>query len=295
MVELKKGTIRIDGRPVLLVGGEIHYYRCPRESWEARIDLLKKTGANVVASYVPWLCHQPDPDRAPDFEGRTRPELDLWGFIDLCRDKGLWFFLRPGPFIMAEMKNEGIPYWVYEKHPEIVPYGWDGKPTGSRTVDYLAPAFLAEAEAWYRAILPGVAARLQPNGGNVVGVQLDNEIGMLSWLANSPDVSDAALRELGPWLRARYGADGLAARYPALAPDARPAALKRHFLSPKEAWAVPAWNDLSDFVRDRYVRYVAALRGYAEANGVRDVPFVVNVHGCGGGRASRARLSPAGA
>ena len=28
---------------------------------------------------------------------------------------------------MAEMKNEGLPYWIYEKHPEIVPVTWDGK------------------------------------------------------------------------------------------------------------------------------------------------------------------------
>ena len=48
---------------------------------------------------------------------------------------------------MAELKNEGLPYRLYTEHPEIVPIGWDGRPAPTRTVDYLAPAFLAERAA----------------------------------------------------------------------------------------------------------------------------------------------------
>ena len=65
----------------------------------------------------------------------------MGGFIDLCRENDLYFIARPGPFIMAEIKNEGIPHWVYERHPEIVPVGWDGRPATTPTVDYLAPNF----------------------------------------------------------------------------------------------------------------------------------------------------------
>ena len=74
-----------------------------------------------------------------DLTGETRPELDLRAFIDLCEENDLYFFVRPGPFIMAEMKNEGLPFWVYEKHPEIIPTGWDKQPATTKTVDYLHP------------------------------------------------------------------------------------------------------------------------------------------------------------
>ena len=144
MIEIRDRQIVIDGEPKLLMCGEIHYYRLKPEDWQDRIDKLKAAGCNAVASYVPWLCHEPEDGRF-DFEGKTRPELDLCGFIDLCRDNGLYFFVRPGPFIMAEMKNEGLPYWVYRKHPEIVPVGWDGRPSTTKTVDYMAPGFLEEA------------------------------------------------------------------------------------------------------------------------------------------------------
>ncbi len=283
MVELRNGTIRIDGTPTLLLGGEIHYFRLPRDTWQDRIDRLREAGGNCVASYVPWLCHQPEPGPI-DLAGHTRPELDLWGFMDLCRDNGLHFFLRPGPFIMAEMKNEGIPYWVYERHPEIVPSGWDGTPCPTRTVDLLAPGFLSEARAWYRAVMAGAAPRSRAAGGNLVGIQLDNEIGMLSWVSNSPDLTDGMLRDFAGFLQARYGPAELARRHPALADGE--AAFRRSILSPEDARAVPSWHDLAAFHRERYARYVATLRSWALEDGLAGVPFLVNVHGTGGGRAT---------
>ena len=36
-------------------------------------------------------------------------------------------------------------------------------------------------------------------------------------------------------------------------------------------------------MRDRFRRYVEALRGMAERRGVQDVPFLVNIHGTEGG------------
>ena len=185
MIEIVNKRITIDGRPRILMAGEIHYYRVARTDWADRIAKLKETGCNTVASYIPWLLHE-RADGTFDLEGRTEANLDLGGFIDLCHEHGLWFLARPGPFIMAEMKNEGLPYRLYTEHPEIVPVSWDGKPVSSRTVDYLAPAFLAESRRWYEAVMPVLAGRLEPNGGNVVAVQLDNEIGMLSWVTNSP-------------------------------------------------------------------------------------------------------------
>jgi beta-galactosidase len=43
-------------------------------------------------------------------------------------------------------------------------------------------------------------------------------------------------------------------------------------------------RDLGHFMRSRFARYAATLREWAEEDGVRGIPFVVNIHGTGGGR-----------
>ena len=280
-VEIRNKQFLVDGKPQIILSGEIHYYRLKPEDWQDRIDKLKAAGCNAVASYVPWLCHEPEEGKF-DFEGRTRPELNLVRFIDLCKENGLYFFVRPGPFIMAEMKNEGLPFWLYEKHPEIVPVTWDGQPAGSKTVDYLAPAFLAASRNWYRAVMGVIVPRLYPNGGNIIAVQLDNEIGMLSWVTNHPDLTDQLLGDFAAWLKARYSAEELAARYPFPLDDEE--ARRGGIRSPKEAYAPALMRDLGYYMRHRFARYAAALRAYAEEFGVRGVPFVINIHGTSGGR-----------
>lgn len=276
MIELTSGRIVVDGTPRILMAGEVHYFRVAREEWEQRLDLVVEAGLTAVASYIPWVYHEL-PDGSIDVEGRTRPERDVAAFVDLCAEKGLLFVARPGPFVMAELKNEGIPHRVYREHPEVVPVGWDGVAAPTRTVDYLAPAFLAETSRWYDAVLPVLAPRLQPNGGNVVAVQLDNEVGMLAWVSNSPDLTDHLLDALGTWVRARYGGRGL---YPVEPGGDGWATAVR---SPEEAWAGPLRRDLGEFMRDRFAAYVAELRRMCEELGVRDVPFLVNIHGTEGG------------
>lgn len=281
MVEIKHKQILIDNKPVLILSGEIHYYRLQRSDWQDRIDKLKTAGCNAVASYVPWLCHEPLAGEI-DLTGRTRPELDLGAFIDLCRDNGLYFLVRPGPFIMAEMKNEGIPYWVYEKHPEIIPVSWDGKPVPTKTIDYLAPGFLQEVHRWYAAVMSVIAPRLHHRGGNIIGVQLDNEIGMLSWVSNAPDLTDNVLADFVEWLNKRYGREELRTRYPFNLKDSEER--KAYIRSPQERYAAELMHDLGHYMRYRLARYVAALRAYAEEFGVKDVPFIVNIHGTSGNR-----------
>lgn len=281
MIEIADRQIIIDGQPRIILCGEIHYFRLRRDEWQDRIDKLRAAGFNAVASYIPWLCHEPV-EGAFDFDGHTRPELDLGAFIDLCRDNGLWFFARPGPFVMAELKNEGLPYWLYTKHPEIVPLSWDDEPVPSKTVDYLAPGFLEAARSWYRAVMPVLASRLQPGGGNIIAVQLDNEIGMLSWVTNRPDLTGALLDDFAAWLARSYQAQALRERYPF---DLGNAAIRNPaFRSPAESFAAALLHDLGCYMRDRFARYVRTLRGYAEEFGVRDVPFVVNIHGTAEGR-----------
>jgi beta-galactosidase len=277
MIEIRDRQIVIDGAPRLIISGEIHYFRLRRDEWEDRILKLKAAGGNTVASYIPWLCHELEGGEI-DLDGHTRPELDLGAFIDLCAEHGLSFLARPGPFIMAEMKNEGIPYRLYEDHPELIPVGWDGAAAPVRTLDYLAPAFLEAARGWYAQVIPVIAARLHGNGGNVIALQLDNEIGMLSWVTNTPDLTDHVIGDFHGWL----GSHGAAAYGRAFEDPAAFASLVR---SPGADLAGDLMRDLGHLMRNRFARYVAELRRYAEEFGISGIPYIVNIHGteAGGG------------
>ena len=82
MVEVKNGNFVINGRNTFLFGGEIHYFRVPRQDWENRIIRAKQAGANLVSSYIPWLIHEYE-EGDIDLEGRKRPENDLGAFLQL--------------------------------------------------------------------------------------------------------------------------------------------------------------------------------------------------------------------
>lgn len=265
MVELVDRTVRIDGSERLVLAGEVHYFRLHPDDWADRLDALVAAGANAVASYIPWLVHE-RPDATIDLSG-------VGEFIDMAAQRGLWFIARPGPFVMAELKNEGLPYRLYREHPEIVPTGWDGVPAPSRTVDYLAPAFLAEVDRWYAAVIPLLALRR-----NVIAVQLDNEVGMLAWVTNSPDLTPLACVEFAAWARA----GDRESHYPYLdAPD------RDEQLRAAAQGTGPALRrDLPLFSRQRFARYLDELRTCARRHGHRpEVPFLVNIHGTSDGRA----------
>ena len=107
MVKLEDKALWINGKREIIVSGEIHYYRLEKSEWQDRITKLKESGCNAVASYIPWICHEEE-EGVFDLTGWERENLDVVGFIDLCAANDLYFVARPGPFIMAEMKNEGI-------------------------------------------------------------------------------------------------------------------------------------------------------------------------------------------
>lgn len=281
MVEIKDKQILIDGKPELILSGEIHYFRLAKKDWQDRIDKLKAAGFNTVATYIPWICHE-SAEGEYDLDGHTRPELDIIGFIELCEKNGLYMIVRPGPFIMAEMKNEGIPHWVAGKYPEVRPVTWDGRPAENNTLDYSNPQFLRCTRNWYAQIMPVIREKLQPNGGNIIGVQLDNEIGMLSWVSNSPELNDGVLPQFAAFLKKTYHADALKEAYPFDVNDEK--AFAKGVRSPKEDYVLTLKKDLGHFMRFRFAEYVKTLTGYSKENGVCGVPYLINIHGTSAGR-----------
>ena len=56
-------SLLFDGRREFLYSGEIHYFRVPAADWRRRMRLLKEAGGNFVATYVPWIVHEPEEGR----------------------------------------------------------------------------------------------------------------------------------------------------------------------------------------------------------------------------------------
>ncbi|MEU1169525.1 glycoside hydrolase family 35 protein [Streptomyces microflavus] len=160
---------RLDGKPVRLLSGALHYFRVHEEQWEHRLAMLAAMGLNCVETYVPWNLHE-------EREGVYRDVGALGRFLDAVERAGLWAVVRPGPYICAEWENGGLPVWVT---------GRFGRRVRTRDAGYRAVV-----ERWFRELLPQVVRRQVDRGGPVILVQAENEYGSygsdavyLEWLA----------------------------------------------------------------------------------------------------------------
>lgn len=160
---------RLDGKPVRLLSGALHYFRVHEEQWEHRLSMLAAMGLNCVETYVPWNLHE-------EREGVYRDVGALGRFLDAVERAGLWAVVRPGPYICAEWENGGLPVWVT---------GRFGRRVRTRDAGYRAVV-----ERWFRELLPQVVRRQVDRGGPVILVQAENEYGSygsdavyLEWLA----------------------------------------------------------------------------------------------------------------
>ncbi len=146
----------LDGRPVRLLSGALHYFRAHEAQWGHRLAMLRAMGLNCVETYVPWNLHEPAPGRYADADALGR-------FLDAAHAAGLWAIVRPGPYICAEWENGGLPSWL------TGPLG--------RRVRTGDARYLGHVERWFGRLLPQVAARQSDRGGPVIMVQAENEYG----------------------------------------------------------------------------------------------------------------------
>ncbi|MEP0807089.1 MAG: beta-galactosidase [Chloroflexota bacterium] len=260
-----------DNQPLLLQAGEFHYFRTPADQWEHRLGLLKAAGFNAVACYIPWLWHQPQP-HLTDLNGHTHPMRNLAGFLDLTARLGLYVIARPGPYIMAETINEGIPPWVFEQNPQAAFLAQDGKL--QNIVSYLHPDFLKNVQVWYQAVFGVLSPRQITRGGNILLIQLDNEMGMLQWVRNLVDLNPDTLERFAAWLREHHPA-----RFPS-GPSAGD--LQNDLSHPQAERAAFLLEAYRRFYRTYLRDYMNWLWNAAKENGM-EVPPVVNIHGFGNG------------
>ncbi|WP_281179662.1 glycoside hydrolase family 35 protein [Streptomyces violens] len=146
----------LDGRPMRLLSGALHYFRVHEGHWDHRLAMLRAMGLNCVETYVPWNLHEPRPGEFRDLDALGR-------FLDAVRRAGLLAIVRPGPYICAEWENGGLPHWLT---------GPLGRRVRTRDEEYLRAV-----DAWFAALLPQIAERQCDRGGPVIMVQVENEYG----------------------------------------------------------------------------------------------------------------------
>lgn len=177
---------RIDGKPGFLISGEMHYFRTPRADWAARMDRLIEAGGTCLATYIPWLIHEPEEGHFVFDQGDGL--TDLSAFLDLARDKGLAVIARPSPYCYSELLHAGLPRWLVRFYPEVRALNRQGQVFSNDAVSYLHPTFLERVKAWLAVVGPILARHQSSQGGPIVAIQLDNEASLIHLLNGNRDL-----------------------------------------------------------------------------------------------------------
>lgn len=261
-----------DGKPIVLRCGEIHYWRVARADWADRLAKLRACGADAVATYVPWLVHEPEEGR---YDFATH---DVEAFLRACADAGLWAIVRPGPYQYSELVHDGLPHWLVAQ-AELLARRPDGTAIRGSSISYAHPRFLALAKRWYDAVLPRIVRHQVSRGGAVAALQVDNElIGIHDWfgsLDHHPETYGIGAAA-GRWPDAVARRGGLAAANAAYGTAAQdPAAIRPRDRGGEDDASRRLARDWQECYLQSVADYAALLQRWMREAGA-DVPIVHN-------------------
>ncbi|HEY1091371.1 MAG TPA: beta-galactosidase family protein, partial [Burkholderiaceae bacterium] len=148
----------LDGRPLQIRSGEMHYPRVPREYWRDRFRKARALGLNTITTYAFWSQHEAEPGQW-DFAGQN----DLRAYIKLAAEEGLQVILRPGPYVCAETDFGGFPAWLLR--------------TPGLRVRSLDPRYMAASARYLKRLAQEVADLQSSRGGPILMLQVENEYG----------------------------------------------------------------------------------------------------------------------
>ena len=145
----------LGGRPFFGVSGEMHFARVSPDQWEDAVVKMKMGGVNIISTYVFWNVHEEE-EGVFRFDGCR----DLRAFLSVCEKHGMMVIVRIGPFAHGEMRNGGLPDWLY------------GKPYDVRENN---PGFLEATRRLFRQLHRQMDGHYYGQGGCIVGAQIENE------------------------------------------------------------------------------------------------------------------------
>lgn len=156
--EIKSDSFYLDGKPIRILSGAMHYFRILPEYWEDRLLKLKGAGLNTVETYVPWNFHE---TREGEFNFTGRHDVER--YIELAGKLGLHVIVRPSPYICAEWEFGGLPAWLLKNESIRL-----------RCADEY---YMAKVSNYYKELLPRLAKYQCTKGGPVIMMQIENEYG----------------------------------------------------------------------------------------------------------------------
>ncbi|VAH82449.1 unnamed protein product [Triticum turgidum subsp. durum] len=139
--------------------------------WPRLIESAREGGLDVIQTYVFWNVHEPIQGQY-NFEGR----YDLVKFIREIHAQGLYVSLRVGPFVEAEWKYGGLPFWL-RGVPNIT-FRCNNEPYKVHMQKFVAKIvnMMKDEKLYY------------PQGGPIIISQIENEYKLV----------EAAFRSRGP-------------------------------------------------------------------------------------------------
>jgi beta-galactosidase len=165
---ISEGNFLLNGKPIQIHSGEMHYSRIPQPYWRHRLKMMKAMGLNAVATYVFWNYHEIAPG---DWDFKTGNK-NLAEYIKTAQEEGLFVILRPGPYVCAEWEFGGYP-WYLQNVPNMVIRGNNA-------------AYLAATKSYFTELYHQVKNLQITKGGPIIMVQGENEFG--SYVAQRKDI-----------------------------------------------------------------------------------------------------------
>jgi beta-galactosidase len=153
-----ENSFLLDGKPLQIISGEMHYARIPREYWRDRLHMARAMGLNTIATYVFWNYHEPEKGKY-NFAGNA----DVARFVKTAQEEGLWVIIRPSPYACAEWEFGGYPWWLLTERNLKV-----------RSKD---PRYLKLTKRYFRELGKQLVPLQITRGGNIIMIQLENEYG----------------------------------------------------------------------------------------------------------------------
>lgn len=150
-------SFTLNGKPFVILSGEMHYFRTVKEHWRDRLLRLKAAGMNAVQFYVPWNVHEPTPGNYGGFE-------EIVDFLKMIKEADMFALFRPGPYICSEWDLGGLPSWLLND-PEM-----------KLRSNY--SSYIQAVGKYWNKLLPFVRnLTFTPSGGPIIAIQLENEYG----------------------------------------------------------------------------------------------------------------------
>ncbi|KAG8734175.1 hypothetical protein FRC10_011921, partial [Ceratobasidium sp. 414] len=107
-VTFDQHSLMLDGKRIMVFGGEFHPWRLPSVPlWRDILEKMKAGGFNAVSIYTHWGLTEGKQGKL-NFEGYR----SVTKFLDIAKSVGILVIFRPGPYINAETTAGGLPAWV---------------------------------------------------------------------------------------------------------------------------------------------------------------------------------------